>query len=123
MAVKVQWGRRDSSLRQQGFTLIESVVAMGLFAGAVFLLVTVFSNVTLDNYPSRAQQALAIAQSVIARTESGSRFIDFSKDTLSFRLTQHVQPNSGIVTIGVSVSSIGNPVIVYAKLSDLWAIQ
>lgn len=123
MVVRTLWGRRNAFLRQQGFTLIESVVAMGLFAGAVFLLVTAFSSFTLDNYPSKTEQALNIAQRVIAKSESGSRFIDFSKDTLNFRLTQHVQMNPGNITISVSVSSLGNPSLAYARLSDLWAIQ
>lgn len=123
MVVKSLCDSRTSFAGEEGFTLIESVVAMGLFAGAVFLLVTVFSSFTLDDYPSKTQQALAIAQTTIARTENGRRFIDFSKDTLGFRLKQHVQVNPVKVSIYVSVGSISNPALVYARLSDLWATQ
>jgi type II secretory pathway pseudopilin PulG len=120
MDVRITKSRTLSlSAREDGFTLIESVVAMGLFAGVVFLLVSVFSGFMLDDFPSRSNQALAIAQSEIASVKSAHAFSSSIKDTIGFRVTREVSVENWLTQVIVTVSASNKPSKVYTKLTAL----
>jgi type II secretory pathway pseudopilin PulG len=124
MDVRITNGRTLSlSAREDGFTLIESVVAMGLFAGVVFLLVSVFSGFMLDDFPSRSNQALAIAQSEIASIRSANLFSSSAKDTIGFRVARDVSVEGGLTLVMVTVSDPDKPSRVYAKLTALCPLR
>lgn len=117
MAVKPLANRSSS---QCGFTLIESVVAMGLFAGAVFMLISVFNDFMLDNYPAKCYQAVALAQEEISGAEIRHDLSGVKMDTLGFHVTRKVIMSKKLVEVDVTVASMANPLITYARLSDVW---
>ncbi len=108
---------------QCGFTLIESVVAMGLFAGVVFMLVSVFNDFMLDNYPARSYQAVALAQKVISEAELHHNLSVVKMDTLGFHITRKVVFSKKLAEEEVTVTSARLPFINYATLSDSWPIR
>ncbi len=121
MDVTIKKGRAlRLSGREDGFTLIESVVAMGLFAGVVFLLVSAFSGFMLDDFPSRSNQALAVAQSEIASVKSVHPFTGSIKDTIGFRVTREVSVANGLTEVTVTISASDKPSRVYTKLTALY---
>lgn len=108
---------------EDGFTLIESVVATGLFAGVVLLLVSVFSSFLLDTFPSRSEQALSIAQSEIANVQRNPVFESSSRDTLGFHVTREVRLKVGIIETEITISSGEHPAVVYAVLTSWRSFQ
>ncbi len=105
---------------QYGFTLIESVVAMGLFAGAVFMLIAVFNRFMMDNYPARCYKAAALAQEEISDAEIHHDFSETKKDTLGYQITRKVYLKNSLIEIDVAIKSARPPFINYAEFSDVW---
>ncbi len=66
--------KRSFENNEEGYTLIESVVAMSLFAGVLIPLVTVFGNLIVDRNADLTEQALLAARSEISRAESEHDF-------------------------------------------------
>ena len=120
MAVKPLANRSSS---QCGFTLIESVVAMGLFAGAVFMLISVFNDFMLDNYPAKCYQAVALAQEEISGAEIRHDLSDAKIDTLGYRVTRTVYLKNSLIEIEVAVKSARLPSVSYAKITKIWPEQ
>jgi hypothetical protein len=85
---------------QEGYTLLETVVAMSIFLAVAIPLVSVLAKVTLDRSPDELREALTLAQSEMSRIEGGlplkseagqkSRIMVRSvvRDTLGVRMVQ-----------------------------------
>lgn len=96
---------------QEGFTLIESVVAMGLFVGVVFLLVSVFNEFLMDTYSVKLNKATLIAENEILQmdpfgktVEKSQSFESVERDTIGFHITQTVTMRERVVLVVVAVS-------------------
>lgn len=108
---------------KNGFTLIESVVAMGIFAGAVFLLVTVFNGFLLNDFPSRTSKAVALAQSRLEFAEAGDASESSDVDTLGFYVKTRLSGSDSMETATVEVTSMDFPKTVAAVLTNTWRIR
>lgn len=75
---------------EAGFTLIESVVAMGLFVGVVFLLVSVFNEFMMDDFVMKSNKALSIAEGEISSVERTKSFESTARDTMGFHMIRTV---------------------------------
>ncbi len=117
----------DRSLRtvtyEDGFTLIESLVAMGLFTGVVFLLVTVFSGFMLDDFPSRSLQAMAIAQKEITSVRTDCDLTSAVRDTAGFLVERGINIQQKIPHVTVTVRAASRPSTIYAKLTIVCALK
>lgn len=110
MAVnKIVAKRQVSRNNEKGFTLIESVVAMGLFASVTFLLVTVINDFMMDSFPAASVQALTIAESQIADVEASHNFESTAKDTSGFRVIRDVVVDGELAKVDVTVSPLNEP--------------
>lgn len=98
--------RSEAEDRRQdsGFTLIESIVAMGLFVGVVLLLVSVFNEFLLNDYSSKLDRAILIAENEIQRVEKSNVFESVDRDTIGFHITQTVTMRERVVLVDVAVS-------------------
>jgi Tfp pilus assembly protein PilV len=88
---------------EAGFTLIESVVAMGLFVGVAFLLVGVFNEVLMDDYTNKLNKAAIIAENQIEKVEKSKNFESVNRDTIGFHITQTVTMRDGVALVNVAV--------------------
>ncbi len=91
---------------EEGFTLIESVVAMALFTGVVLLLITVVSSFMLDEFPVRTRRAEELAQAEIAEMQEQQATSASSFDTLGFHIDRSVIYLSGVTEFQVTVRSL-----------------
>ena len=91
-------GRQD-----EGFTLIESVVAMGLFVGVVFLLVSVFNEFLRNDYSTKLFKATLIAENQIQRVEKSKNFESVDSDTIGFHMVQSIKLQGNVVFVDVTV--------------------
>jgi len=98
-ARQVRWQLK----RRDGFTLIESVVATGLFAGVVLLLVSVFNEFLIDDYNTKLNKALLIAENQIENAGRGKVFESTGKDTMGFHITQTVTVENRVMLVDVTV--------------------
>lgn len=110
---------KAGAVREEGFTLIESVVAMGLFTGVVFLLVAVFGGLTSDEFPSRTERAVALARTEIAEMQEQRVPLSSQTDTLGFHVDREVDYSGGMVRLRVTVALSGEPITKYATLTAL----
>jgi Tfp pilus assembly protein PilV len=86
-----------------GFTLIESVVAMGLFVGVVFLLVGVFNEFLIDDYTNKLNKAAVIAENQIEKVGKSKNFESVNRDTIGFHITQTVTMRDGVALVNVAI--------------------
>jgi hypothetical protein len=56
---------------EEGYTLLETVVAMSIFLAVAIPLVSMLAKVTLDRSPDELREALTLAQSEVSRIEGG----------------------------------------------------
>lgn len=75
---------------EAGFTLIESVVAMGLFVGVVFLLISVYNEFVLDDFVAKSNRALSIAEDEISSVERTKSSESTARDTIGFHIIRTV---------------------------------
>jgi type II secretory pathway pseudopilin PulG len=66
----MELGRQDLT-SEEGYTLLETVVAMSIFLAVAIPLVGMLAKVTLDRSPDELREALALAQSEVSRIEGG----------------------------------------------------
>lgn len=121
--------RSEAEDRRQdsGFTLIESIVAMGLFVGVVLLLVSVFNEFLMNDYSSKLDRAILIAENEIQRVEKSKVFESVNRDTIGFHITQtvtapetHPPPaelQNNVVLVDVAVSDANNLKRQYIELT------
>lgn len=108
---------------EAGFTLIESAVAMGLFTGVAFLLMSVFGHFLLDRVPAETEIALAIAQRQISTMEIERDFSSSNEDTLGFQISRRAVLQGPVVQLCVTVASRIDTSKVYAELTTICQAQ
>jgi prepilin-type N-terminal cleavage/methylation domain-containing protein len=111
------------SRTQAGFTLIESVVAMALFLGIVFLLVSVFNEFLMDDYSSKLNKAFLIGENEIEKVESNHVFESVESDSIGFHVTQSVTMEKRVVLVDVAVRDTKKPNTVYIRLSKAFPVH
>jgi len=105
--------------RESGFTLIESVVAMGLFAGVVLLLISTFNAFASDDYASKLGKALVVGENAIERAEQTHIYETEEKDTLRLHMTQSIQADGILICVEVVVRDATRSKIEYVRLFKL----
>jgi hypothetical protein len=105
---------------EEGYTLIETLVAMALFLGVVLPLIGLLGNFSVGHSHARESEALRIAESEICRA-MGEDTLN-NRDTLfshGFRLERIVRTDSSLISIIVSVSDTGTTKKKYITLEKL----
>lgn len=103
-----------------GFTLIESVIALGLFVSVVLLLIVVFGELLSDDFPSRSNKAFALAQSELAMEEMRPTLVASETDTLGFLVVRKLKFVAGMPVFDVTVSSGINASNILAELTEVY---
>ena len=89
---------------EDGYTLLETVVAMALFLAVLIPLMVMIGNFVLDRTPEDLREALRIAQSEMSRIENGSRVPhEQSSHVGRFTIETSVKDTLGICTVQLSV--------------------
>ena len=114
---KTKEQEKENEKAQAGFTLIESIVAMGLFVGVVFLLISVFNEFLINDYSTKLKNATMIAANQIQNVVKNRTFELVEKDTIGFHVTQKVTMRNGVVLVDVAVRDAKRPQIQYIKLT------
>jgi type II secretory pathway pseudopilin PulG len=91
---------------EAGFTLVESVVAMGLFVGVVFLLVSVFNEFMMDSFVVKSNKALVIAENEASSVERTKGFDGVARDTVGFHIIRTVVLKDKVAFVDVTVESV-----------------
>jgi len=98
-------GQRQDLCAQAGFTLIESMIAMELFVGVVFLLVSVFNGFLMDDFAAKTNKAFTIAESQLSEAAESKIFQSTQRDTSGFHVVQTVTINNNVAELDVEVQS------------------
>ncbi|MFZ1082155.1 MAG: type II secretion system protein [Candidatus Kryptoniota bacterium] len=104
---------------EAGFTLIESVVAMGLFVGVVFLLVSVLGEFMMDDFTVKSNKALVVAENEISNVERTRAFESTTRDTIGFHIIRTVTTKNNVSFVDVAVTNAKKPTLQYVRLSKV----
>jgi hypothetical protein len=111
---------RNLVYNEEGYTLIETLVAMALFLGVVLPMIGLLGNLSVTHSQAKESEALRIAQNEICRAMMENTLID--RDTLfshGLRLERFVRTDSSLISIIVSVSDTGTIKKKYITLEKL----
>jgi type II secretory pathway pseudopilin PulG len=94
--------------REEGYTLIETVVAMALFLSVLIPLITIMGNVMLDRKAKLSGKALALAVTEMNTIADSKVFIDACKTTEDGFVVERIVKNSApIIEVEVAIKTAG----------------
>lgn len=90
---------------EQGYTLVETVVAMSIFLGVVIPLVSALGDFMMDSKATLTRKALFIAESEMSKVESDHQFSNLDQKLEGgFILARRVYVQGRLADVRVSVS-------------------
>jgi hypothetical protein len=96
--------------REEGYTLLETVVAMALFVAVLIPLGTIIGNLMLDKTSERLNRALNLAQTEISYSIANKDYTDRTISTDGKLLVERkVKREFNLVEITVKVITRQNP--------------
>ena len=96
--------------KEEGYTLLETVVAMALFVAVLIPLGSVIGNLMLDKTSERLTAALQIAQSEMNRTIAEKDFTDkVASHNNRLSLERKVTREGNLIQITIKITSKTNP--------------
>jgi type II secretory pathway pseudopilin PulG len=95
---------------QQGYTLLETVVAMALFVGVLIPVGAAIGNLTLDNGAQKLRCALHLGEAEVsafepARAQNGT----YESRQEEFLVKKTVSMSGSLVDLSVSIAAIQTP--------------
>lgn len=108
---------------QAGFTLIESLVAMGLFVGVVLLLVSVFNEYLTDDFTTKLNRSLLVAEKQMDNVGRSKIFVNTEIDTMGFHVVQTVTMRKNVVLVDLEVRDTKKANTVYMRLSKAFPVR
>jgi hypothetical protein len=95
---------------EEGYTLVESLVAMALFVGVLIPLLGIMGNLMFDRRNVDSYRALHVAESEMNRIVSTHDFsVASSTIENGFSIDRHIEQRDQLVQIRVSVASAKKP--------------
>ena len=95
--------------KEDGYTLIETIVAMALFLSVLIPLVTIMGNTMLDRKANLTSKALALAVSEMNMTAGTRDFSDMQKTTGDgFIIQRNIQKSSSLTEVEVVIKITGD---------------
>jgi prepilin-type N-terminal cleavage/methylation domain-containing protein len=102
-----------------GYTLLETVVAMAIFAGVLMPVLSMVGNFMVDKKSDRLQEALLLAQSEMVKTISERNFSDVTiSENNGFVIKRNIERQDALYDIGVNVSLVterDKPLVTFHK--------
>ena len=104
----------------EGYTLMESVVAMTLFVGVLIPLVGIAGNFMVDRAADDLQRGLLMAQTGMNRTITAREFIDGALQIdRGLICSRNIKRSDGLVHVTISVVHQQNPSKTVVSLTKL----
>jgi len=95
---------------EQGYTLLETLVAMAIFVGIMLPTITMVGNFMFDRYPDTARAALAEGESEMNRVIARRDFIDAPRRIAGgLAVKRSVVQGGDIVDITITISTATEP--------------
>lgn len=102
--------RNSILIDEDGYTLVETLVAMTLFVGVLIPMISVLGNFTLNKDASLLYGALFVAESEMTKIslEEDAASED-QKNSEGFLVTKNVERNGRLTKVTISVASTRQP--------------